>query len=702
MSEFINPYNFIPLKGSPKRENRRESDNQEKFTGVIEYSVLSKTRLFIPNTSNSKVFQFNIPMNDVDGCNNDEKKSKIKEIKEKHKTYDFYSYTDLSNVKGDCSKNFQAPIIPGSEIRGMLRSYYEVLTNSCLSVMEEDAILSRRMIETFEPGLIKKEGDGKFSLYKAKDYLWRTKGTNNRKDELNWQGSYYKRKCYKQDAEDLKEGHKVYFEKGKRPTEKPGEKPKGKPLAKNVSGKKDNDNDNQLEGYIIKGEDGPVLKSKGEKHCAHIFKPIEKLKSSNVDISVLKLALNEYKKYSEQGDDKKQNYAYKEYAEQLEIFEKDKEWEFFPVYYNIIENSPNYVMLSPACITREIYQNNMKKLAGKFCSCDDKEKLCPACSLFGTVQKDFAYSSKIRFTDLECKSKIENEEEVIINKGNVENCYDKIITLPEMSSPKITSTEFYMKRPNNGAVFWTWDYYISANGKVIPLEKPELNGRKFYWHNLKDNIPENIPKTIRNITVRPLKKNVKFTGKLYFKNITGDELMSLYWLLNCGENGGLEDKKHGYKLGSAKPLGFGSIAINVDNVFLRKVNMADNTIKIKEEPIKEELDQNKDVWRERFFRSINRTRTRDIISDFNEMTKFNIFSETGTEKDIIYPRIENQTNGTEGFQWFVNNRYICDKENKKKSPSPGKDKRNKLHFKEYMQPIQADLKFTTGQSQRRN
>ena len=48
MSEFINPYNFIPLKGSPKRENRRESDNQEKFTGVIEYSVLSKTRMFIP------------------------------------------------------------------------------------------------------------------------------------------------------------------------------------------------------------------------------------------------------------------------------------------------------------------------------------------------------------------------------------------------------------------------------------------------------------------------------------------------------------------------------------------------------------------------------------------------------------------------------------------------------------------------------
>ena len=638
MSGFINPYNFIPLKGNPERKNRRKADDQKKFTGVIEYSVLSKTRLFIPNTSNSKVFPVKISMDDVDGNDDNEKKSKIKEIEEKHKTYDFYSYTNLSDVNENDSWNFQVPVIPGSEIRGMLRSYYEVLTNSCLSVMEEDVILSRRMIETFEPGLIKKDKNGNFLLYKAEDYLWRTKGTNNREDELNWKAGYYKYKSYKQEAEDLKEGQRVYFERGKRPTEKPEEKPKGKPLAKNVSGKKDNDN--QLEGYIIKGEDGPVLKSKGEKHCAHIFKPIEKLKPSNVDISVLKLALNEYKKYSEQDDDKKQNYAYKEYAEQLDNFEKDKEWEYFPVYYNRIGQLK--YMLSPACITREIYQNNMKKLAGEFCSCDSKEKLCPACSLFGTVQKDFAYSSKIRFTDLKCRSKIKNKEEVAIDKDNVIECYDNIITLPEMSSPKITSTEFYMKRPNNGAVFWTWDYYINSNEKVTFLTKPELNGRKFYWHNLKDNIPENIPKTIRNITVRPLQKNVRFTGKLYFKDITEDELMSLYWLLNCGEHGKLEDKEHGYKLGSAKPLGFGSIAINVDNIFLRKVNMADNTIKIQEEPIKEELDKNKDAWREKFFRSVNRTRARDIISDFSEMTKFNIFSKTGIEEDIVYPRTQNQ------------------------------------------------------------
>lgn len=691
MSGFINPYNFIPLKGSPKRGNRRKPDDQEKFTGVMEYSVLSKTRLFIPNTSNSKVFQLDIPLDAVDGNNDNEKKAKIEEIKEKHKTYDFYSYTDLSDVKEDCSKKFQIPVIPGSEMRGMLRSYYEILTNSCMSVIEEGAILSRRMIETFKPGLIKKEGNRKFSLYKAEDYLWRTKGANKREDELNWQDSYYKYKCYKQQDEDLKEGHKVYF--------KINERPRGKLLASNVSGEQDDSR--PVYGYIIKGEDGPVLNNKGEKHCVHIFKRIGNPIQRNMDISVLKMLLSEYKKYSEQDDCKKQNYAYKEYGEQLEIFEQDEKWEFFPVYYNKIGNS-NYIMLSPACITREIYQNNMKKLANSFCSCDGKKELCPACSLFGTVQKDFAYSSKIRFTDLECKSKKEKEKEkeILINKGNAKECYYDIITLPEMSSPKITSTEFYMKRPNEDAVFWTWDYYIGANGRITILDKPELNGRKFYWHNLKGNIPENIPKTIRNMTVRPLKENVKFTGKLYFKNITRDELMSLYWLLNCGEYGNLEDKKHGYKLGSAKPLGFGSIAINVDNVFLRKVNMDDNIIEIKEEPVKKELDQDRDSWKQIFFRDVNRTRTRDIISDFNKMTEFNIFSRT--KKDIVYPRTENQTHGTEGFQWFTENRYIYDNNNNRKSPSPGKDKRQKLHFEEYMQPMKAELKLITEQIQRRN
>ncbi len=53
---FINPYNFIPI-GSTKSEN---IDKGEKMlSGVIEYSVLTKTPVFIPNTSNYLVFSKN-------------------------------------------------------------------------------------------------------------------------------------------------------------------------------------------------------------------------------------------------------------------------------------------------------------------------------------------------------------------------------------------------------------------------------------------------------------------------------------------------------------------------------------------------------------------------------------------------------------------------------------------------------------------
>ena len=53
MAEFINPYNFVPLT---KQKKIYQKNEEEKFTGVIEYSVLTKTPLFIPNTSNDQAF----------------------------------------------------------------------------------------------------------------------------------------------------------------------------------------------------------------------------------------------------------------------------------------------------------------------------------------------------------------------------------------------------------------------------------------------------------------------------------------------------------------------------------------------------------------------------------------------------------------------------------------------------------------------
>ena len=45
MQRFINPYNFIGLSDSPKREKEKEG---KKLTGCIEYKIKTKSCLFIP------------------------------------------------------------------------------------------------------------------------------------------------------------------------------------------------------------------------------------------------------------------------------------------------------------------------------------------------------------------------------------------------------------------------------------------------------------------------------------------------------------------------------------------------------------------------------------------------------------------------------------------------------------------------------
>ena len=73
---FVNPYNFI---GFPKEKAKAYTD-EDVHTGVIEYSITTKTPLFIPNSSSETAF-----------CESDE-------VAE-HKSYDFVSYTELDGKK---------------------------------------------------------------------------------------------------------------------------------------------------------------------------------------------------------------------------------------------------------------------------------------------------------------------------------------------------------------------------------------------------------------------------------------------------------------------------------------------------------------------------------------------------------------------------------------------------------------------------
>ena len=52
MDKFVNPYNFIQL---PHHKAKAYKDC-DKHYGVIQYSITTKTPLFIPNSSNDEIF----------------------------------------------------------------------------------------------------------------------------------------------------------------------------------------------------------------------------------------------------------------------------------------------------------------------------------------------------------------------------------------------------------------------------------------------------------------------------------------------------------------------------------------------------------------------------------------------------------------------------------------------------------------------
>ncbi len=650
MSEkFINPYNFIPIS---KEAPRRGKVERGCYSGVINYSLLTKTPLFIPNTSNDDAFRMGVA---------------------DHKSYDFFSYNDLSSENASVEDSYYEPVIPGSEIRGMIRSNYEILTNSCLSAVDGDMVLSKRTNETFKPGLLKKVTDEKYELYAADDCLMRTKGANSLEDDWKSDSEHYSRKCYIQD--NLKEGEKVYFDYVKRETRSNNGVPiKSKPLAMNVT--KEHIQGKTC-GYVIKGEEGPEAKKKGtditeknQKHCCHVFVLQKRIIKSELELNTLK---NVIKAYIDNG-----THLYSEYKTQLDKFMKStNSEEYFPVYYSYADDNKEYVMLSPACITREVYKAKLGELLNEHNTCDDKKSVCPACALFGMLytvnnsNRAWQLTSRLRFADMYL-----GEEHRKSFKVEPQSIYMKKRTLPELSSPKLNNTEFYLKRPDD-AWFWTYDYYVDKQGKVH-FKSPELNGRKFYWHNMSMDVRDDKEANNLNVTIRPVRQGVRFEGKVYFDGITKLELDSIIFTLECGDTEPIDTKRHGYKLGHAKPLGYGSIAISVDSVRLRDYSLDDGnrTICIQD---RDYVDYCIPGFSE------------DIVRDYAIMTDFDAVN----GENIAYPIPDTpESDGSRPvYKWFVENHKGYDHKKNRNIGMP--NSRNQMVYVEYMAAMKPRL-LSTG------
>lgn len=134
--------------------------------------------------------------------------------------------------------------------------------------------------------------------------------------------------------------------------------------------------------------------------------------------------------------------------------------------------------------------------------------------------------------------------------------------MPEMrfkilSSPKPTSFQHYLTQedPDDPDKLRHYD---------SPKNKTTLRGHKFYWHKglvaLADFQADE--KSIRehdtqySPPVRPVKEEQLFEFEIRFENLRPEELGALLWVLDKAK-----DKQYRLKLGMGKPYGLGSVAI---------------------------------------------------------------------------------------------------------------------------------------------
>lgn len=528
---FVNPYNFVRFDKDVKRSTPSEGE----LTGILNCKLITKTPLSLPDHETKS----------VKGLNN----------KDEHPSYEFFK------VNGK-------PTITGSEIRGMIRSSYEAISNSCFSVNNNN-VLSARHSFPRTPAILECD-NSVWKLFRATSM--KLKSFEHFKDEQakisrRWfdiNGKIINKFCFTQSNEII-------------PCDN----------IKEVV-------DNYIENLEIYNKNNPKL-------------------NKNTLINI---------------PEKSNGNRYS-------------------VFYETVqgENGENLLYLSPAQISRSVFKNSLDGLLGTHTKCTSLNDLCDACNLFGMIGKECAKYSRVRFSD----ATILTEYEL------------KKVTLKELASPKTTCIEFYSKRPE-GALAWNYDYKTTAYKKdeqrkdidkplrtyLTDEKKVKINGRKFYLHSNTNNY-STTDETKRNSTMELIDKDAEFEFKIYFENLTQEELNKLIWTITIGENN--TDSKQMHKIGHGKPLGLGSVKLTISDVTTRIFDKEKLTYSV------HELNANAIIKNNPF--------DTDSISfkDFKKVTNFDLVA----GKNVSYPIADSldkdkegkpTKNSTASHQWFIGNKQL--------------------------------------------
>ncbi|MDY7006116.1 MAG: TIGR03986 family CRISPR-associated RAMP protein [Cyanobacteriota bacterium] len=531
----IAPYNFVELpnkiiEAQELPENNKYYPENERNTGRIKCTLTTSSPLYTRCGLTQEQFR---------------KGKEAKDIPD-------FSYTDIATKK---------PVIPGSSLRGMLRTLVEIISFSKIDLVSNEENFFFRAVAADKEDPLQSKYRDKLQNIKV-GYLQLDKNT----------GQWYIQ--FNNNQEDsyipVKESE---LEKNTLPSLIPMKKENYLPQYIEVSFERDLDEktilvDEDVEKYQQKGwllTSGNMLETsnlteaereaklqtkEGRKYHYIIPKlsdSIERIEISPDSIKDYKSALTDFQK----GKPFKEN-TKNPFNENIGILKDGR-----PIFYSQPELGKSIKLFGQSPNFRIPYIPKGKETAASAVDFIPEELrnleiIDIADAIFGWVRREKqsdktkqSRAGRINVSDGIC---ISNIDDVFLEKNP--------ITPKILASPKPTTFQHYLVQPEETeAEKQNLKHYASK-----PREKTVIRGHKLYWHkgkklNIKLENSDEVSDT-QTTQIKPIKSGVSFQFNIHFENLTNEELGALMWVLDVAQ-----DDNYRLKLGMGKPLGMGAVKI---------------------------------------------------------------------------------------------------------------------------------------------
>lgn len=613
---FLNPYNFVrylPEPNIPPGDSDAQllgrcppppHDRYVGLSGRIICTVEAVTPLFISDSHEVKTTKVRL----ADG----------REVE--HKSYRFFQYGGKD-------------AIPASSLRGMIRSMFEIVTNSPFCIFDGDERLEYRIdpaeARRFKPGIVRSlPADGKPGVIglceEAKIGAYYDNPRKNVLDD-SW-------KCgdeaYAETKRDDKGVMKVttIVHAGASPSVSQGMHHGWVKVTGQTIDTKRNES-----FFYFKGKPADAVTVHFDAEREDDFN------------TILHAQLN----------DRKEDFRSQVQSERLAPGNL--------VYVELNAQNPSQVRnIALARVARLRYRHTVGDLlADHLKPSENYDQMDIASRVFGWVKatregdrnKRIAYAGRVRFTH------------AMLTEDGDRGVFAEELPLAILGGPKPTTTLFYLRKKNG-----TWseqERRLPGAAETIGYDGPnELRGRKVYRHhgatlNRLEYERAERQRDHQNRSVR----GVRAPGNIFrftidFHNLAPLELGALLWTLNLGDDDCL------YRLGYAKPLGFGSVRLAIEKIEL--FDLEERYQSLNGSGLHRVAMVEKD-WLARFESAMRRCYGRPLRDLANISDLFTLLKQpTKTQPTHIhYPRtgIRPDPEG-KNFEWFVANKAKATKPEK--------------------------------------